>query len=244
MLREKVGTLYGVSVGTGDPELITVKGQRLLQEVPLIAFPLGVNQKQGLAETIIAHCITPQQKKLPLYFPYVQDEKQLQQAWKEAAETVWQYLNQGIDVAFACEGDVSFYSTFTYLAQTLRENYPHVTIQTIPGVSSPMAAASVLGLPLTVRSQNLAILPALYNVAELDQVLGWAEVIVLLKVSSVYSQVWQKLNRLNLLAHAFIVERATQPEQRIYQNLHHHPHLTLSYFSVMIIYCGKRETKP
>ena len=105
-----------------------------------------------------------------------------------------------------------------------------------------MAAASMLGLPLTVRSQNLAILPALYNVAELDQVLGWAEVIVLLKVSSVYSQVWQKLNRLNLLDRAFIVERATQPEERIYHNLHHHPHLTLSYFSVMIIFLGDTIT--
>ncbi len=235
-----MGRLYGVSVGTGDPELITIKGQRLLQQVPVIAFPLGVNQKQGLAEKIIARWITPQQKKLPLYFPYLQDEQQLQQAWTEAAETVWQYLDQGMDVAFACEGDISFYSTFTYLAQTLRKNYPQVTIQTIPGVSSPMAAASVLGIPLTFRSQNLAILPALYNVAELDQVLSWADVIVLLKVSSVYPQVWQKLESINLIDHAFVVERATQPEEKIYRNLRHHPHLSLSYFSVMIISLKQR----
>ncbi len=230
-----MGTLYGVSVGTGDPELITVKGQRLLQQVPVIAFPLGVNGKQGLAQKIIAPWITPQQKKLPLYFPYLQDQQQLNQAWQAAAETVWPYLDQGMDVAFACEGDVSFYSTFTYLAQTLKKNYPHLTIQTIPGVSSPMAAASLLGLPLTLGSQNLAIIPALYNVAELDQVLSWADVIVLLKVSSVYAQVWQKLDRLNLLDQAFIVERANQPEQKIYRNLRHYPTLNLSYFSVMII---------
>ncbi|MGK7879402.1 MAG: precorrin-2 C(20)-methyltransferase [Crocosphaera sp.] len=235
-MKTGVGTLYGVSVGTGDPELITVKGQRLLQQIPVIAFPLGVNGKQGLAQKIIAPWITPQQKKLPLYFPYLQDEKQLNKAWQEAAETVWQYLHQGIDVAFACEGDVSFYSTFTYLAQTLSKNYPQVTIKTIPGVSSPMATASVLGLPLTLGSQNLAIIPALYNVAELDQVLSWADVIVLLKVSSVYTQVWQKLDSLDLLDHAFIVERATQAEEKIYQNLRHQQTLNLSYFSVMIIY--------
>ncbi len=235
LIGNKVGTLYGVSVGTGDPELITVKGQRLLQQVSVITFPLGVDEKPGIAEKIIAPWITPQQKKLPLYFPYLQDEQQLQQAWNKAAETVWQYLDQGIDVAFACEGDVSFYSTFTYLAQTLRDNHPQVTIETIPGVSSPMAAASVLGLPLTLRSQNLAILPALYTMAELDQVLSWANVVVLLKVSSVYSQVWQKLDSLNLLDQAFIVEWATQPEEKIYRNLRHHPHLRLSYFSLMII---------
>ncbi|MDJ0582346.1 precorrin-2 C(20)-methyltransferase [Crocosphaera sp.] len=235
-MKTAVGTLYGVSVGTGDPELITVKGQRLLQQIPVIAFPQGVNGKQGLAQKIIAPWITPQQKKLHLYFPYLQDEKQLKKAWQEASETVWQYLHQGMDVAFACEGDISFYSTFTYLAQTLSKNYPQVTIKTIPGVSSPMATASVLGLPLTLRSQNLAIIPALYNVAELDQVLSWADVIVLLKVSSVYTQVWQKLDSLDLLDHAFIVERATQAEEKVYQNLRDHPTLDLSYFSVMIIY--------
>ena len=236
LMQTGVGTLYGVSVGTGDPELITVKGQRLLQRVPVIAFPLGVNGKQGLAQKIIAPWITPQQKKLPLYFPYLQDETQLHKAWHEAAQTVWQYLHQGMDVAFACEGDVSFYSTFTYLAQTLRENYPQVPIETIPGVSSPMAAASILGLPLTLGSQNLAILPALYNMPELDQVLGWADVIVLLKFSSVYTKVWQKLDKFNLLDQAFIVERANQAEEKIHRNLRHQPTLNLSYFSVMIIY--------
>jgi precorrin-2/cobalt-factor-2 C20-methyltransferase len=231
----QIGTLYGISVGTGDPELITVKGQRLLQQVSVIAFPLGMSDKPGVAEQIISPWITIEQEKLPLYFPYVQDEQQLQQAWKEAAIKVWKYLAQGIDVAFACEGDISFYSTFTYLAQTLIADYPQVTIKTIPGISSPMAAASALGIPLTLRSQGLAILPALYNVAELEQVFTWADVVVLLKVASVYHEVWNSLQRLNLLDNAFIVERATQPDQKIYQNLRHHPHLSLSYFSLMII---------
>ncbi|MGK7939244.1 MAG: precorrin-2 C(20)-methyltransferase [Crocosphaera sp.] len=234
-MEKYLGTLYGISVGTGDPELITVKGQRLLKKVPVIAFPLGVEQRSGLAQRIIAPWITAKQTTLPLYFPYVQDEQQLQKAWKKAAETVWQYLEQGLDVAFACEGDVSFYSTFTYLAQTLLKDHPQVVITTIPGVCSPMAAASVLGIPLTLRSQNLAILPALYNENELEIVLTWADVIVLLKVSSVYHQVWQRLNRLNLLEMTFIVERATQAEQKIYRNLREHPHLSLSYFSIMII---------
>lgn len=231
-----MGTLYGVSVGTGDPELITVKGQRILQETSVIAFPMGVKGKQGLAEKIIANQITPQQKKLPLCFPYLQDEQQLKQAWKAATEKVWEYLYQGINVAFACEGDVSLYSTFSYLARTLKENHPQAIIQTIPGVCSPMATASILGIPLTSGSQNLAIIPALYNIAQLDQVLSWAEVVVLLKVSSVYRQVWKKLKNLNLLDHAFIVERATQPGEKIYRNLTHHPNLNLSYFSLMIIH--------
>ncbi|MEA5532880.1 precorrin-2 C(20)-methyltransferase [Crocosphaera sp. XPORK-15E] len=234
-MSKYIGVLYGISVGTGDPELITVKGLRLLQQVSVIAFPAGINHQQGLAEQIISPWLSPQQQKLPLTFPYVQDEAKLQQAWQQAAIDVWAYLEQGLDVAFACEGDVSFYSTFTYLAQALLQAYPQVIIKTVPGVCSPMAVAAVLGIPLTLRSQRLAILPALYTVAELEEVLTWADVVVLLKVSSVYNRVWTILQRLNLLDKAWIVERATQPEEKIYRDLGDRPHLSLSYFSLLIV---------
>jgi precorrin-2/cobalt-factor-2 C20-methyltransferase len=234
-MTNDLGILYGISVGTGDPELITIKGLRLLENAPVVAFPAGVGNKPGMAEQIISPWLAPTQYKLALHFPYVQDEQVLQQAWQQAAAQVWQYLQLGQDVAFACEGDVSFYSTFTYLAQTLSQLYPEAIIQTIPGVCSPMAAASVLGLPLTIRHQRLAILPALYRIADLETALTWADVLVLLKVSSVYEQVWQLLNKHNLLDRSWIVERATLPNQVIYRDLRAHPTLTLPYFSLLIV---------
>ncbi|GAB4531462.1 MAG: precorrin-2 C(20)-methyltransferase [Pleurocapsa sp.] len=229
------GTLYGISVGTGDPELITLKAWRRLQQSSVIAFPAGINNRLGVAEKIITPWLQPQQTILPLQFPYVQDEGSLQQAWHTAAETVWQYLQKGEDVAFACLGDVSFYSTFTYLAQTLQQLYPTVRVETIPGVCSPMAIASVLQMPLTVNRERLAILPALYTINDLERVLDWAEVVVLLKVNSVYEQVWQVLQQRNLLDCSFIVEKATFPEQKIYRDLSKFPQLKLSYFSVLLI---------
>jgi precorrin-2/cobalt-factor-2 C20-methyltransferase len=232
----QVGTLYGISIGTGDPELITLKGLRLLQKAAIVAFPAGREDKAGIAETIISPHLQPHQQKLALDFPYVQDEQILSQAWEKAAETVWEYLQRGIDVAFACEGDVSFYSTFTYLAKTLEQLHPEAKMETIPGVSSPMAAAAALSLPLTMQSQRLVVLPALYRVDELEQVLNWAEVVVLLKVSSVYQQVWQVLQQRNLLERAWVVEKASFPQQLIYQDLGHHPQLSLSYFSLLIIH--------
>ncbi len=231
----QTGVLYGISVGTGDPELITIKGLRLLQKSAVVAFPAGVGNKPGIAEQIVDPWLLPQQYKLALSFPYVQDEQVLQQAWQQAAEQVWHCLKQGQDVAFACEGDVSFYSTFTYLAQTLSHRHPQAVIQAVPGVCSPMASASVLGIPLTVRSQRLAVLPALYSLGELEKVLQWADVVVLMKVSSVYGQVWQMLEERNLLERAWVVERATLPNQVIYYNLRDRPSLSLSYFSLLII---------
>jgi precorrin-2/cobalt-factor-2 C20-methyltransferase len=231
----KPGILYGVSVGTGDPELITVKGLRILQSSDIVAFPAGVNNRLGVAQNIIQDWLQPHQQILPLEFPYVQDELKLKVAWSKAAQHVGQKLTLGNNVAFACLGDINFYGTFTYLAQTLRRSHPEVTIETIPGVCSPMAIASVLGIPLTVNQQKMAVLPALYSVQELETALNWAEVVVLLKVSSVYPQVWQILEQRNLLASSAIVEKATFPEQKIYRDLRNYPQLDLSYFSVLLI---------
>lgn len=229
------GTLYGISVGPGDPELITLKGLRILKQVSVVAFPAGVQGKPGIAQQIVDEWLGSHQVQLALTFPYVQDIAILTQAWQIAAQQVWQYLRLGQDVAFVCEGDVSFYSTFTYLSEMLQQLHPECVVQTVPGVCSPMAAASALGVPLTVRDQRLAVLPALYNVGELETILDWADVVVLMKVSSVYEKVWQVLHRRQLLEHACVVERATLPEQEIYEDLRDRPTLKLPYFSLLIV---------
>lgn len=231
----QIGTLYGIGVGPGDPELITLKGLRILKQVPVVAFPAGVRGKLGMAQQIVDEWLGSHQVQLSLSFPYVQDHAILTQAWKTAAEEVWQYLHVGQDVAFVCEGDISFYSTFTYLAQMVQQLHPESVVQAIPGICSPMAAASAIGIPLTVREQRLVVLPALYNVEELESVLDWADVVVLLKVSSVYPEVWKILHRRHLLEYSCVVERVTLPEQVIYEDLRDHPDLEIPYFSLLIV---------
>ena len=203
-ISQSLGKLYGIGVGPGDPELITLKGYNLLQTVPIVAFPAGIGDKPGIAEQIIAPWLKSDQVKLPLTFPYVQDHDLLNQAWQQAAETVWLYLAQGQDVAFVCEGDVSFYSTFNYLAQTLQKLRPQVIVQAIPGICSPLAAVASLGIPLTWREQKLAILPAIYAVADRKTTLHRADVVVLMEFSSVDQQVWEVLKPYNLLKQTYI----------------------------------------
>ena len=230
-----LGTLTGISVGPGDPDLITLKALKALEAVDVVAFPKGRKGYPGLAQQIIAQRLHPDQQQLPLNFPFVTDPEILQQAWSQAAKAVWQVLNQGRHVGFVCEGDISFYSTFTYLAQTLQTEHPEVQIHRIPGVCSPLAAVNALGVPLTMQSDRLAILPAFYGIADLERTLHWAEVIVLMKVSSVYPQVWALLQRHNLLKNSWVVVRASQPDEIIYRDLSRHPHLSLPYFSLMVI---------
>lgn len=230
-----VGRLYGIGVGPGDPELITIKGLKQLQAVPVVAFPVGPSGKPGMAEGIIAQWMHPDQVQLPLGFAFVQDRGLLNQAWQQASDRVWDYLKLGQDVAFVSEGDISFYSTFTYLAQTLQQQHPEVQVQSIPGICSPLAAAAALGIPLTIGSQRLAVLPALYRVEELENALDWADVVVLMKVSSVYDRVWDLLQDRGLLDRTQIVERVTGSEQKIHRQLRDRRDLKLPYFSLAII---------
>lgn len=230
-----IGTLYGIGVGPGDSELITVKGFKRLQQAPVVAFPAGLRGNLGIAEQIIQPWLQPHQIQLSLDFPYVQDAAVLTQAWNTAAQEVWKHLSQGNDVAFCSEGDVSFYSTFTYLAQAVQQIDLSAKIEIVPGVCSPMAAAAAVGIPLTIQSQRLTILPALYTVADLETALKTSDVVVLMKVSSVYAQVWSILEQHDLLSHSYVIERATWSNQVCYADLSDRPNLSLSYFSLMII---------
>lgn len=238
-MSDKIGTLFGVSVGTGDPELITVKALRILQNTKIIAFPAGINGKLGVAQRIIQCYLQPHQQILPLCFPYTFSEEILTQAWHRVSLQVWEYLKNGDDVAFACEGDISFFSTFTYLALTLEKLFPDVKIERIAGVSSPMASALALGLPLTIQGEKLIVLPAVYSLQQLEEALDWGDVIVLMKVASVYSQVREILAQRNLLDRAYIVEKATTDEEKVYHGLHDYPELKLSYFSIVIIFVNR-----
>lgn len=234
------GTLYGISAGPGDPELITVKGLGYLQQCPIVAFPAGRDDRPGMAQQIIQRWLLPHQQPLPLYFPYVRPEETatLEAAWQAAAQTVGIPLSQGQDVAFVAEGDVSFYSTFGYLAQAVEQAYPQVTIVKVPGVCSPLAAAAVAGQPLTVWQQRLWVLPGLYQVEALGTALDRSEVVVVMKFSSVYGQVWRLLEARGLLARSYIVERCGWPDERLYRDLTAYPQLSLSYFSVLVVAQG------
>ncbi len=279
MTTQRLGTLYGVSAGPGDPELITLKGLRLIQSAAVVAFPAGKGDRPGVAQRIIAPWLQPHQIQLPLTFPYTQDSEALATAWATAAATVAQHLQQH-DVVFVSEGDVSFYSTFTYLAESLRQQLPTATITAVPGVCSPLAAAAALGLPLTLGDQRLTVLPALYSAASVDgsklpvpslgtaglgtaglgtaglgtanldaanlgplksgvsnleTALDISDVVVLMKVSSVYEKVWQVLQNRQLLETSSVVEWATGEQQTLYRGLGDRPGLSLSYFSLMII---------
>ncbi|MEM9482080.1 MAG: precorrin-2 C(20)-methyltransferase [Cyanobacteria bacterium P01_F01_bin.116] len=235
LLANDRGRLWGVSVGPGDSELLTLKGLRILQTVDVVACPQNRQGETGMAYTIVKSHLRPEQTILPLDLPFVRDPVQLQQAWRLAGERLVPLLTQGQDVAFITEGDASLYSTFSYVAQSVHRLDPAIKITTVPGVCSPLAAMAALNRPLSLGAEKIAILPALYDVSELTHALKWADVVVLMKVSSVFSQVWQTLKSMGLLEHASLVERVGSPQEKQYPSLVNMADYTPPYFSILIV---------
>lgn len=233
--NKKWGRLWGIGVGPGDAEWLTLKALRIIQAVPVVALPQNVRGGPGIAYGIIREYLQPAQKVLPLALPFVLDEEILQKAWHVAVEQLIPWLEQGQDVAFLAEGDISFYSTFTYIARTLQAQAPWVAIESIPGICSPLAAAGVLHTPLAIGHEKTVILPALFTLDELGHALDWAEVVVLLKLTSVFAQVWQLLKSKNLLEHASLVEWVGSPQQKIFPNLLDLADYKPPYFSILIV---------
>lgn len=156
-----IGTLYGLGVGPGDPELITVKAFRKLKDAPVIAYPKRRRGSKSYAHRIVDVYLKPGEKEmLGLVFPMTKDPDILEREWLKTVETVWGKLEQGKDVAFVTEGDPLLYSTFIHLMNLMKRRHPEVEIQTVPGISSINGVASRLGIPLAEGDDHIAIVPA------------------------------------------------------------------------------------
>ncbi|MBI2908456.1 MAG: precorrin-2 C(20)-methyltransferase [Chloroflexi bacterium] len=230
------GTFFGVGVGPGDPELITVKAQRILKWAPVICLPKSREDAGSYVRGIISHLIDPaRQEVMELVFPMTKDRAQLEEHWAAATGKVVAKLRSGQDVAFVTEGDPFVYSTFMHLYAEVRDRYPNVTVEVVPGVSSITSAAAVAGLPLVDGAERLAVLPATYEGEQLTQVLRDFDTVVLLKVNRVFDRVLETLEKLGLADRAVFVSRCGSPQQRIVRDVRKLRGEELDYLSLMIV---------
>ncbi len=157
------GTLYGIGVGPGDPELITMKGLRLLQAAATVFVPVAEVSTTSIAETIAAGLLLPGQRIERLVFPMRRTLDERASAWRAHCETIVAALAGGRNAAFLVEGDALTYSTFAHLAETMRLAHPEVATVAIPGVTSFAAAAAAAGRPLVDGRERLVVLAGPYR---------------------------------------------------------------------------------
>ena len=204
------GKLYGIGVGPGDPELLTIKALRRLQAAPVVAYPVSDGGK-SLSRSIVAGYLRSKQIEVPLWYPF-KLEQSSQPYYDQAADTLAEHLEAGRDVVVLCEGEPFFYGTFMYLFTRLSGRF---LTEVVPGVSSVMANASMLGTPLTYRNDVFMVLPGTLPAEALREKLAVADAAIILKLGRNFAKVYAVLDELGLVDRAHYIERATMPNQRI-----------------------------
>lgn len=226
----KAGTLYGVGVGPGDPELMTVKAWRLISMAKTIAY-LAANGSESTARSIAAPFLPDDAEEIAIDMPMRVEREPGQAAYDKGAARIAESLQRGEDVVMLCEGDPFFYGSFMYVFERLA---PRFTTVVVPGVTSITASAAVIGKPLAERDEILKVLPATMDENQMRQELSTAPAAAIIKVGRHFAKVKRVLTTLNILQHATAVEHATKANQTI-RDVADIEEATLPYFTTIIV---------
>jgi precorrin-2/cobalt-factor-2 C20-methyltransferase len=224
------GTLYGVGVGPGDPELMTVKAWRLISMAKVIAY-LAANGGESTARTIASPFIPDDTEEIIIDMPMRVERAAGQAAYDAGAIKIAAQLSKGEDVVMLCEGDPFFYGSFMYMFVRLSEKFKTVVV---PGVTSITAAASAIGQPLCERDEVLKVLPATMAEEDLRRELSTTSAAAIIKVGRHFGKVKRVLASLNLENNATAVERATHADQ-IIRDVTQIADDSLPYFTTIIV---------
>ncbi len=213
------GRLFGVGVGPGDPQLMTVKACEVIAGVAVIAFP-NAQHGRSVARRIAAEYLRAEQIELPLAFPVTTEmsehpggyEAALGEFYDEAAAALAAHLDAGRDVAVLCEGDPFFYGSYMYLHERLAARYETTVI---PGVTGFSAAAASAGTPLVKRDDVFMALPGTLSAEALSARLCSADAAVVMKLGRTFAKVRGAVEAAGAGGRGIYVERASSPEERV-----------------------------
>lgn len=227
-------TFYGVGVGTGDPELLTLKALRIIQKSPVVAYL--VNDKDESQAKQIAclafDSLDKQPKELPIYMPMLRDRRLANESYDQAAVAIQSYLDQGQDVAFLCEGDPLFFGSFAYLLERLQPNYQ---CQSIAGIASLQAASAALCQPLTRLQDSLAVMSGRHSDTEILQALQQHDSIFIMKVGQSRSRILGLIEESDRTQEARYLEYIGREQECIVRDVTDIKEGEGIYFSVIVV---------
>lgn len=226
------GILYGIGVGPGDPELVTLKAARLIGSAAIVAYP-ALPGIESMARGIAAGLIGEGATELVIEVPMIPDRAPAQAAYDTGAARIAEALEAGADVVFLCEGDPFFYGSFMYLHARLA---PRFAVEVVPGVTSLTAAAALAGRPLAARNETLTVIPAPLSDEDIRKRMEQTDSAAILKVGRHIDRIRALLGAMGLAEGALYVERATLPDARVLP-LNEAPD-PAPYFSMILITKG------
>ncbi|HHT9120767.1 MAG TPA: precorrin-2 C(20)-methyltransferase [Candidatus Hypogeohydataceae bacterium YC41] len=229
-----LGDFYGIGIGPGDPELLTLKAARIIKEVDVIFVPKAGIKEESMALDI-ARPLLDGKRVVEKVFPMIKETERLESHWREAALAIKEELEKGSSVGFLTIGDPLTFSTYVYLLRCLREMIPEEKIHTIPGVTSFNAAASLANLSLAQRDEKVAIIPVPDEVENLRPILETFDTIILMKVAKRLDQVINLLEEMHLTQHSLFASHVGLKDEYLTRNLTELKGSGRGYMSIIIV---------
>ncbi|HUK61124.1 MAG TPA: precorrin-2 C(20)-methyltransferase [Stellaceae bacterium] len=226
------GHVFGLGVGPGDPELLTLKALARLRAAHVVAYPAPENGR-SFARSIVARWLSPAQIEIPVRVP-IESGAPPESVYDAAAAAIAAELERNRDVAVLCQGDPFFYGSFIYLFARLAATHE---VEIVPGVSSLAAVAAAAKWPLAARNDMLAVIPAPLDDAAIERRIACADAIAIVKLGRHFARIRDLLMRLGLTPHARYVERASLDNERVLSLAEVAPE-TVPYFSMIV--CHRR----
>ena len=228
----KLGTFYGIGVGPGDPDLLTMKAIKAIRGADVIIAPKTEKKDDSVALSIAKPYLKADVEIVYQVFPMVKDFADSPEVFQSNKDEILEMLNNGKNVVFLTLGDPMFYSTYIYIYKLLeREN---VKIETIPGVPAFLAIASKIGKPVALGNEILSIIPATAELNAIDNVLDKSNTSVIMKVYKNFDEIVDLLERHDMVQNASLVSRCGLPDEKIIDNIIEHKRNKLNYLSTII----------
>lgn len=226
------GTFYGVGVGPGDPELLTLKAVRAIQGADVIIAPRTEKKDGSVALDIARPHLNGNARIVYQVFPMQKGFAADDAAWRKNKEEILGFLSEGKDVAFLTLGDAMFFSTYIYVFRLLEKE--DVPIETIPGVPAFVAMGSRLGWPIVEGDDVLSVIPATAGTGKIKKALAVSDNVVLMKVYKNFPEVAALLEENAMLDHAVMVSRCGLPDEERIDDIRARKDQPVNYLSTIL----------
>lgn len=234
--------LIGIGVGPGDPDLLTVKAVKAIQDADIIMCPASKEDRPSIALSVVDPLIdkSKNQEIVKLIFPMTKDRDILEQTWKRNAKIMAEKVLSGKNVVYLTVGDPYLYSTWIYMHKDLEENYPDIKISVIPGIVSMFTFASKVGVSIAEGAEKVAIIPSCYDLSSVKEIAKNSETMVFLKDGRYFDQVINVLKESGFPDDSiFAIGQDLGTENEIIRKLKlgdvNDDTLTTKYFSILVV---------
>lgn len=211
---------YGIGVGPGDPELLTIKGLNALRSADIIIAPKARMKGESVARDIVKKALDVEKEFIELEFPMTKDKEELAKRYRSAALLIKEKIEEGKILAYLTIGDPLLYSTYIYLLNALQEVAPDLVIETIPGIAAYSATASRLNCSIAEKDERVCICPVPEDMEELKRVIMANDTVVIMKVAKKLREVLDLLEEMGLLKYTVLGSRTGFEDEKLINGAH------------------------